>query len=110
MIAAVRMALKEAGLPADAIRCLGVSGQQHGLAVLDDKGAVIRPAKLWCDTETAPDNERVVAALGGPATWFDKVGIIPLTGYTISKLAFPSPTANPTTLPALPISCCRTIT
>ncbi len=88
MIAAVRMALKEAALPADAIRCLGISGQQHGLAVLDDKGAVIRPAKLWCDTETAPDNERIVAAFGGPAAWFEKVGIIPLTGYTISKLAF----------------------
>ena len=88
MVTAVRMALGEAALPAEAIRCLGVSGQQHGLAVLDDKGAVIRPAKLWNDTETAPDNERIVAAFGGPAVWFDKVGIIPLTGYTISKLAF----------------------
>lgn len=88
MVAAVRMALGEAGVPADAIRCLGVSGQQHGLAVLDAAGTVIRPAKLWNDTETAPDNERLVAALGGPAAWFDKLGIIPLTGYTISKLAF----------------------
>ena len=88
MIAAVRMALAEAALPAEAIKCLGVSGQQHGLAALDADGAVIRPAKLWNDTETAPDNERLVAAFGGPAAWFDKVGIIPLTGYTISKLAF----------------------
>ncbi|WP_026783609.1 xylulokinase [Pleomorphomonas koreensis] len=88
MIAAVRMALSEAAVPAEAIRCLGVSGQQHGLVVLDASGAVIRPAKLWNDTETAPDNERLVAALGGPAAWFETVGIIPLTGYTISKLAF----------------------
>lgn len=88
MIAAVRMALREADLPAEAIRCIGVSGQQHGLVVLDAAGAVIRPAKLWCDTETAPDNQRLVAAFGGPAAWFDKVGIIPLTGYTISKLGF----------------------
>ena len=88
MIAAVRMALAEAALPAEAIKCLGVSGQQHGLAALDADGTVIRPAKLWNDTETAPDNERLVAAFGGPAAWFDKVGIIPLTGYTISKLAF----------------------
>lgn len=88
MIAAVRMALGEAAVPADAIRCLGISGQQHGLAVLDKAGAVIRPAKLWCDTETAPDNDRVVASFGGPSVWFEKLGIIPLTGYTISKLAF----------------------
>lgn len=88
MIAAVRMALTDAGVSGKDIRALGVSGQQHGLVVLDAAGEVIRPAKLWCDTETAPDNERLVAALGGPAAWFDKAGIIPLTGYTISKLAF----------------------
>lgn len=88
MVAAVRMALAEAAVPAKEIRCLGISGQQHGLVVLDAAGSVIRPAKLWNDTETAPDNERIVAALGGPSAWFDKVGIIPLTGYTISKLAF----------------------
>lgn len=88
MIAAVRMALAEAAVPGEAIRAIGISGQQHGLVVLDAAGEVIRPAKLWCDTETAPDNERLVAALGGPSAWFDKLGIIPLTGYTISKLAF----------------------
>lgn len=88
MITAVRMALAEAAVPGDAIACMGISGQQHGLVVLDAAGKVIRPAKLWCDTETAPDNDRVVAALGGPAAWFETVGIIPLTGYTISKLAF----------------------
>jgi len=88
MIASVRMALAEAAVPGDAIRAIGISGQQHGLVVLDKAGAVIRPAKLWCDTETAPDNEHLVAGLGGPKAWFDKVGIIPLTGYTISKLAF----------------------
>src|SRR6188472_3928402 len=31
---------------------IGVSGQQHGLVVLDAQGEVIRPAKLWCDTTT----------------------------------------------------------
>jgi len=32
------------------IRGIGVSGQQHGFVPLDEKGEVIRPAKLWCDT------------------------------------------------------------
>ena len=31
--------------------------QQHGLVVLDDDGDVLRPAKLWNDTESAPDTE-----------------------------------------------------
>src|SRR4051794_15667184 len=42
-----------AGLPApDAI---AVAGQQHGLVALDAGGSIIRPAKLWNDTESAPD-------------------------------------------------------
>ena len=31
---------------------------------------------------------KIVAAFGGPSVWFEKLGIIPLTGYTISKLAY----------------------
>ncbi|MCR9244094.1 MAG: xylulokinase [bacterium] len=49
---------------------IGVSGQQHGAVVLDGGGAVVRPAKLWCDTATAEQ----AARLGVP------------TGFTASKL------------------------
>ena len=86
MIAAVRQAVEQAGGAGAEIECLGVSGQQHGLVVLDATGKSIRPAKLWNDTETAPQNAELVQRLGGPAAWFKKFGIIPLTGYTISKL------------------------
>ena len=34
---------------------VGVSGQQHGLVLLDARGGVLRPAKLWCDTATAAE-------------------------------------------------------
>ena len=33
------------------VKGIGVSGQQHGLVILDHHDDVIRPAKLWCDTE-----------------------------------------------------------
>ncbi|CAH2603311.1 Xylulose kinase [Rhodovastum atsumiense] len=86
MIDAVRQALAQSGLPGREIRAIGVSGQQHGLVVLDEAGQPIRPAKLWNDTETSPQNQELVLALGGPSKWFAEYGIIPLTGYTISKL------------------------
>ncbi len=72
--------------PHAAVRAIGVSGQQHGLVVLDEAHQVIRPAKLWNDTETAPQNAKLVAALGGPSQWIERFGIVPLTGYTVSKL------------------------
>ncbi len=68
------------------VRALGVSGQQHGLVVLDEALQVIRPAKLWNDTETAPQNAALMDRLGGKAACLERFGIIPLTGYTVSKL------------------------
>jgi len=65
---------------------IGVSGQQHGLVVLDEDHQVIRPAKLWNDTETAPENAELIGMLGGAQACFERFGIVPLTGYTASKL------------------------
>ena len=70
----------------DQVRALAVSGQQHGLVVLDAQMNVIRPAKLWNDTETAPQNVELLARFGGREAWSERFGIVPLTGYTISKL------------------------
>lgn len=68
------------------VHAIGVSGQQHGLVLLDENLAVIRPAKLWNDTETAPENAELIELLGGPQACFQRFGVIPLTGYTVSKL------------------------
>lgn len=43
---------------------VGVSGQQHGLVVLDGLDEVVRPAKLWCDTSTAAESRELSAAFG----------------------------------------------
>ncbi len=43
---------------------IGVSGQQHGFVPLDARGAVIRPAKLWCDTSTAAEADDLSQRLG----------------------------------------------
>ena len=81
---AVRQAVSQA--PGAKVVALGVSGQQHGLVVLDEGMQVIRPAKLWNDTETAPQNAELIERLGGSAACLEKIGIVPLTGYTASKL------------------------
>lgn len=43
---------------------VGVSGQQHGSVFLDAAGSVLRPAKLWCDTETAAEAEALSSKMG----------------------------------------------
>ncbi len=83
---AYRQALAQAGIDSQAIRGIGVSGQQHGLVVLDASGAVIRPAKLWCDTETAAQNAELLVLLGGEEGSRARLGLTLATGYTLSKL------------------------
>jgi xylulokinase len=80
---AVRQAVGERGRD---VLALSVSGQQHGLVVLDEHKQVIRPAKLWNDTETASQNAALVAQFGGQNEVIRRFGILPLTGYTVSKL------------------------
>jgi len=83
---AYRLAVEHAGIDTGLIRGIGVSGQQHGLVVLNKQGEVIRPAKLWCDTETAPENAELLALLGGESGSIDQLGLVVATGYTLSKL------------------------
>ena len=68
------------------VRGIGVSGQQHGLVVLDESDAVVRPAKLWCDTSTTAQCEEFAAAFGGQSGLIEKAGNAMLPGYTIPKL------------------------
>lgn len=85
---ALRLSVREAvgDTGSVAVQALSVSGQQHGLVVLDEDMQVIRPAKLWNDTETAPQNASLIARLGGKTAFLKRFGILPLTGYTVSKL------------------------
>ncbi len=64
------------GVRAAELAGIGVSGQQHGCVVLDERGEVIRPAKLWCDTSTAREARELSRQLGRSVP----------TGFTASKL------------------------
>ena len=68
------------------VRGIGVSGQQHGFVPLDASGAVIRPAKLWCDTSTAAECAVLTRRLGGPAAVIRRTGLPFLPGYTAPKV------------------------
>ncbi len=65
---------------------IGVSGQQHGFVPLDEKGAVIRPAKLWCDTSTVAECALLTKKLGGEKAAIRKVGLLFLPGFTAPKI------------------------
>ncbi len=85
-------AMEQAGASAGSgleVAGISVAGQQHGMVVLDERGAVVRPAKLWNDTESAPDAGWLAKQLpGGTADWVAAVGSVPLAAFTATKLSW----------------------
>lgn len=66
---------------------ISVAGQQHGLVLLGGDGASLRPAKLWNDTTSAPQADRLVADMGA-SSWADRCGSVPVASFTVTKLAW----------------------
>jgi len=66
---------------------ISIAGQQHGLVLLDEFGEPVRPAKLWNDTTSAPQAERLVAQFGAESI-AQRTGSVPVAAFTISKLAW----------------------
>lgn len=69
------------------VGAVAVAAQQHGLVVLDRRCEVLRPAKLWNDTQSAVDAQRLVNRLGA-MRWVDACGSVPVAAFTVSKLAW----------------------
>jgi xylulokinase len=64
-----------------------VAAQQHGMVVLDEHGDVLRPAKLWNDTESSRECTELLGELGGGAAqWAAAVGSVLVPAFTITKL------------------------
>jgi xylulokinase len=70
----------------DGVEAIAVAGQQHGMVLLDESGHVVRPALLWNDTRSGPAAVELIEELGGPDTWAEAVGSVPVASFTITKL------------------------
>ncbi len=70
----------------ESVAAIGVSGQQHGFVPIDRAGEVLIPVKLWCDTSTGTECDRIVEAFGGREACIAEVGNPILPGYTASKV------------------------
>lgn len=75
----------KAGISASEIKGVGLSGQMHGLVMLDKSGNVLRKSIIWCDQRTAKECEEITQKVG--AGNLIKITANPaLTGFTASKI------------------------
>ena len=85
-VASIRKALTLAGASGDDVAAVGLTGQMHGLVLLDEKRQVLRPAILWNDQRTAQECDEIRERLGGRATLVRATGNDALTGFTAPKI------------------------
>jgi xylulokinase len=84
---AVSKVLQATKVKSDEVHSIGLSGQMHGLVLLDKNHQVLRPSIIWCDQRCQVEADAITNTVG-----YDKLIEITcnpaLTGFTAPKLAW----------------------
>ena len=83
--AAIPECLAKAGAKAADVTAVGLSGQMHGLVLLDAGGEVMRPALIWCDQRTEQECREITERIGAKRL-IELVANPALTGFTLPKI------------------------
>ena len=84
-VVSINSVLRKSKVDPQAIAGLSISGQMHGLVMLDNKGKVLRNAILWCDSRTA-DQCAEIEKLVGKKRLVEINANPALTGFTAPKI------------------------
>jgi len=85
VVTSIRSALEQSGLSGADISAIGLTGQMHGLVMLDANGAVLRPAILWNDQRTQAQCDWMTEKIGFERL-IELTGNRALTGFTAPKI------------------------
>lgn len=81
----IRKVLAEAGVDGSRVAAIGLTGQMHGLVMLDVGGRVLRPAILWNDQRTQAECDEIHVRIGREK-FIQITGNVALTGFTAPKI------------------------
>jgi len=81
----LRQVMRESGIAPSDVAGIGISGQMHGLVLLDEEGEVLRKSIIWCDGRTAQECAEITETVG--AKRLIEITANPaLTGFTAGKI------------------------
>ena len=81
----IKRALADSGISGREVVGVGLTGQMHGLVLLDREGQVLRPAILWNDQRTGPQCAWITERVGAKRL-LEWTGNPALTGFTAPKI------------------------
>lgn len=85
MVSSIQSALKDSNLSGDDIAAVGLTGQMHGMVMLDEAGEVLRPSILWNDQRTQKQCDEMTEAVGF-SRLIELTGNRALPGFTAPKI------------------------
>lgn len=77
--------ISKSGINPKDIKGIGISGQMHGLVMLDKAGNVLRRSIIWCDQRTAAECDEITNKVGA-SRLIELTANPALTGFTASKI------------------------
>ena len=81
----IKKVIAETGVDPKEIKGIGLTGQMHGLVLLDKQGKVLRPALLWNDQRTGAQCDTIRSKIGREKL-IQITGNDALTGFTAPKI------------------------
>ncbi len=81
----IRAVLEQSGIDPAQVGGVGLTGQMHGLVLLDEAGEVLRPSILWNDQRTQAQCDEIHARIGRER-FIQVTGNVALTGFTAPKI------------------------
>ena len=84
-IETIREVMERSGVSPEDVTGLGISGQMHGLVLLDEAGSVLRRSIIWMDQRTAAECEEITQRVGAKRL-IDITCNPALTGFTACKI------------------------
>jgi xylulokinase len=81
----IRAVLQKAGTSGESVGAVGLTGQMHGLVLVDEAGLVLRPAILWNDQRTQSQCDEIHRRVGREK-FIQITGNVALTGFTAPKI------------------------
>lgn len=87
VLTAVKALLDQSGIGADDIAGIGLTGQMHGLVLLDAEGQVLRPCIMWNDQRTAAQCAAITEKVGAQRV-LELTGNPVLPGFTAPKVVW----------------------
>ena len=85
--ASIRQCLLQARVSGESVSAIGLTGQMHGLVLLDERNNPLRPAILWNDQRCADECDEIRARIGRQRL-IQITGNEALTGFTAPKIVW----------------------